>query len=57
MMMFRGRREYINFTHSTAYTILFVATANTTLHILYSNYNICSTLCKIGILSPTFDGR
>ena len=33
-MMFRGRREYINFTQSTAYTIVTVVTADTILHIL-----------------------
>ena len=33
-MMFRGRREYINFTQSTACTIVTVVTADTILHIL-----------------------
>ena len=28
-MMFRGRREYINLTQSTAYTIVSVVTAHT----------------------------
>ena len=34
--MLRGRREYINFTQSTAYTIVAVVTAHTILTIVYA---------------------
>ena len=35
-MMFKGGRDYINFTHSTAYTIGSVVTAYTIVTIVYA---------------------
>ena len=35
-MMFRGRREYINFTQSTAYTIVSVVIVYTIVTIVYA---------------------
>ena len=36
VMMFRGRREYISFTQSTAYTTVSVVTAYTIIAIVYA---------------------
>ena len=56
-MMFRGRREYINFTQSTAYTIVSVVPAHTILHILRAGHRKFTLNSATAKLQEVFRNR